>query len=205
MDLFAENGFCFCPGCGAVQLHLKGKRLICKVCDFTYYQNVATGVGVIVSRRGNNTARQEILLTVRAREPRRGYYDFPGGFVDPGENLEMALMRELREELGSKLPKKLGPPCYLFSAPNIYYYKNHRYEVCDVFFSASLETEVEIIAADDVETFIWCGAEHIDLERMAFPSTKAALQHWLQKHSHNNSRIVPAGPVCQRNNDSRCK
>ena len=186
MDLFAENNFRYCPACGATKLLLGGKRLICEVCDFSYYQNAATGVGVIVSRPGNS--QQEILLTVRAREPQRGCYDFPGGFVDSGENLEDALMRELTEELGSELAKKLGAPCYLFSAPNTYYYKNNRYEVCDVFFSASLETEAKIVPADDVEAFVWCSVQDIDFERIAFPSTKAALELWLQRQEgyHEN-------------------
>ena len=191
MNVFAENGFRFCPACGAAKLRLAGKRLVCQVCDFTYYQNAATGVGVIIARLQNTTDSaaplstssngQEILLTVRAKEPRRGCYDFPGGFVDPGENLESALMRELQEELGSELPAKLGPLRYLFSAPNRYDYKNICYQVCDVFFSANLETDAEIFAADDVETFVWCRPQDIDWERVAFPSTRVALQYRLQK------------------------
>ena len=173
MDLFAENGFRFCPGCAAAELQFAGKRLICRACNFTYYQNAATGVGVIVLRPINKQGHN-------AAEPRRGYYDFPGGFVDPGENLENALMRELQEELGSELPAKLGPLRYLFSASNSYRYKNICYKVCDVFFAADLETATTIIAADDVETFVWRKPEDVDLENMAFPSTKAALQHLLQ-------------------------
>ncbi|WGK69669.1 NUDIX domain-containing protein [Candidatus Haliotispira prima] len=124
---------------------------------------------------------QELLLVVRAREPALGYYDLPGGFVDPGENLEQALLREVTEELGREIYAKLSRPKYLLSADNHYRYKDNTYAVCDVFFRAELEGEAELIPADDVESFVWCPADEIDFERIAFPSAKTALQLWLQK------------------------
>ncbi|MCS5525466.1 MAG: NUDIX hydrolase, partial [Candidatus Poseidoniaceae archaeon] len=42
----------------------------------------------------------EILLITRGREPWKGMLALPGGFVDKGEDPEIAVLRELKEETG---------------------------------------------------------------------------------------------------------
>jgi 8-oxo-dGTP diphosphatase len=56
---------------------------------------VDVAVGVLIDANGN------FLLT--SRPPGKvyaGYWEFPGGKVEPGESIEQALRRELHEELG---------------------------------------------------------------------------------------------------------
>ena len=59
---------------------------------------VHVAVGVILD------AKRNILLTRRADDAHQGgLWEFPGGKVEPGEALEDALARELREELGIEM------------------------------------------------------------------------------------------------------
>ncbi|MEZ5504214.1 MAG: 8-oxo-dGTP diphosphatase MutT [Halioglobus sp.] len=52
-------------------------------------------VGVILDRQRN------VLITRRAQDAHQGgLWEFPGGKVEAGESLQVALARELREELG---------------------------------------------------------------------------------------------------------
>ena len=55
--------------------------------EHTHFVSVA---GLVVNDKG------EILLI---KSPRRGW-EYPGGMVEPGESLEDALIREIREETG---------------------------------------------------------------------------------------------------------
>ena len=56
---------------------------------------VEVAVGVLIREDGR------MLLSSRPEgKPYAGYWEFPGGKVEPGESPEAALIRELREELG---------------------------------------------------------------------------------------------------------
>ncbi len=48
----------------------------------------------------------EILLIKRRKEPFKGYYALPGGFVECGESCEKAVVREVEEETGIKVRVK---------------------------------------------------------------------------------------------------
>ncbi len=75
--------FKFCPKCGG-EVEQKGKNLlVCKSCGFNFYQNPKLCNAVILENPAG-----EVLLVKRFMEPRKGFWDLPGGFVDLDETIE---------------------------------------------------------------------------------------------------------------------
>ena len=93
-----ENIFTYCPHCGSTDVEFpRLVRFLCHQCGFVYYHNIAAAVAVIFRRK------DEILFTVRNIDPDKGKLDLPGGFIDPDENAEAAVCREVNEELGLQI------------------------------------------------------------------------------------------------------
>ena len=163
--------FRYCPACGADGLtRPEAKRLHCPTCDFVLYLNTASAAAAIL------THGDQVLLTIRARDPGKGMLDLPGGFTDPGEGVEDGLRRELREELGVEV----GRLTYLGSWPNTYPYRGVTYSTSDVVFTGPVRPE-GLQALDDVAGLEWHPRLALPYDRVAFPSLRAALRRYAQE------------------------
>lgn len=90
----------FCPRCGAALERRRLKvtepeRLVCIRCSFVFYLDPKVAVGTIIRSQSDR-----IVLVRRAIDPGYGKWVFPGGYVDRGERLTTAAVREAREECG---------------------------------------------------------------------------------------------------------
>jgi ADP-ribose pyrophosphatase YjhB (NUDIX family) len=88
------------PSCGgalAARVLKPGEpeRLVCERCGFVFYLDPKVAVGTIIRAEDGR-----IVLVRRAIEPGYGLWVFPGGYVDRGEEITSAALREAREESG---------------------------------------------------------------------------------------------------------
>ena len=168
-DLRAATGSRFCPACGAEALEVyQGKAVRCRECDYLFFHNAAAAAAAILVHRGL------VVLTRRARPPRAGCWDLPGGFVDPGEGLEQALRRELHEELGLVVDELR----YLCALPNTYEYAGVRYRSCDAFFVAAVGDVAGLVPADDVSDWRLASPAELPTIDLAFVNSAEALARW---------------------------
>lgn len=88
----------YCGRCGALNemvAHERAKK--CSRCELVTYPRISPAVIMRVTRQG--ASGPEILLARGPRHP-AGFYSVLAGFVEPGENLETAVHREIKEEVG---------------------------------------------------------------------------------------------------------
>jgi len=85
----------FCSNCGKKNKTGEidgGYRAHCIVCKTIHYENPKPTATLICMKN------KEILLVKRAKEPGKGMWGLPGGFIERGETLAQASQRELYEE-----------------------------------------------------------------------------------------------------------
>jgi ADP-ribose pyrophosphatase YjhB (NUDIX family) len=106
--------FRFCPRCGGaldkkIVKENEPRRLVCRACSFIFYQDPKVVAGTVFTIGGG------IVLLKRGVEPALGKWVFPGGYVDRGESVRDAAVRETKEE--SQLEVKLGPLLNVYTYP----------------------------------------------------------------------------------------
>jgi NAD+ diphosphatase len=90
----------FCGVCGgACEAEQAGNALRCTVCHAQHFPRTDPAVIMLVSRHDENGAPQ-VLLGHSPRFPTPNLYTVLAGFVEPGENIEQAVAREVMEETG---------------------------------------------------------------------------------------------------------
>ncbi|MBS2212097.1 NAD(+) diphosphatase [Carboxylicivirga mesophila] len=96
----------YCGRCGAATDPGANERsIICKACNTTVYPTISPAIIVAI------TCGDKILLA-RGNHFPPGRFSLVAGYVDVGETLEEAVIREVKEEVG-------------LDVTNIRYYKNH--------------------------------------------------------------------------------
>ena len=148
------DSFKFCPKCGKKSITRNDvKSIKCISCNFLIFTNPATAVcGIIIH---NN----RILFTKRNKEPHINKLDLPGGFVDPNETAELALYRELKEELNIEVIKHK----YITSIPNTYFFNDITYNTLDMFFLCEVKSKEDITFDNEIADYTFLQLNEINI------------------------------------------
>jgi 8-oxo-dGTP diphosphatase len=161
--------FRFCPKCGS-GLSLKRikdhepERLVCDACEFVWFHDPKLAAGTLFQQDN------KFVLLRRAIEPGYGKWVFPGGFVDRGEAVADAAIRETREEANVDVEIR--------GLIDVYSYAGS--PVVIVVYAANI-IGGELKAADETLEAKRFELNNIPWDELAFPSTRDALKAYISR------------------------
>jgi len=149
----------FCPLCAAElgECTLDGApRRWCSSCGFVYWEHPHPAAAAVVA------SADRVLCVRRRYPPEAGGWCLPGGFIEPGETVEAAACREVREETGIEVEavRQIG----VFGVV--------------IAFVAARPVGGDLAPGSDALQAEWFPESA--MPPLCFPTHRAALQAWMQ-------------------------
>lgn len=171
---FDNTKFCLRCGGGLALKFVEAentRRLVCGACTFITYQNPHIVAATLPVRNG------KIYLLRRNIEPALGLWTFPAGYMELGETVAEAALRETWEEIRAK--------AHLEGLQGIYSYPNS--SIVNIVYRARVVGPAPRpgIESQCVEAF---RPSDIPWNELAFRSTFHALKDWVQGLSGSLSK-----------------
>jgi ADP-ribose pyrophosphatase YjhB (NUDIX family) len=176
----------FCSDCGApVALKIPPgdtlPRHVCDACGTVHYSNPKMVIGCIPEWR------DQVLLCKRAIEPRYGLWTLPAGFMENGETVAQAALRETLEEARARV--ELAGMFSVLSVPHVnQVHIFYRARLVDLDFGPGAESlEVQLFPESAIP---W--------QEIAFRTVATTLRHYYADRAagafgFHSGDILPAG------------
>ncbi|WP_022949870.1 NUDIX hydrolase [Methylohalobius crimeensis] len=181
----------FCSHCSApltfkIPAGEDRERFVCERCGTIHYQNPRIIAGCLPLWEG------KILLCRRAIEPRYGFWTLPAGFMELGETLDQAAIRETREEACAEVESHGLYTVY--SLPHV--------NQVHIFFRAELIDGRFAPGPESLETRLFEETE-IPWDELAFSTVRRTLESFLEDKSRDRFEVkvgdLLPSPVMRQN------
>jgi len=164
----------FCGRCGEANEESAGElSRRCPRCELTTFPRISPAVIVLV-RRGDR------VLLGRGNHLPPGLYSTLAGFVEPGETLEEAVRREIREEVGIELAE-------------VRYFGSQPWPFPDSlmigFTAEHAGGELRVDPAEIAEAH-WCALEELPPVPPAFSIARTLIDAWVRERGGDPARLM---------------
>jgi len=167
----------YCSNCGN-QVDLKPvegdnrPRFVCDHCNTIHYQNPNMVVGCLP------IWKDQVLLAKRAIEPRKGYWNVPGGYLENGETVEEGAVREVWEEACIKVQVRRLHTVFSIAKIN-QIYLHFLADMPDLNFAAGEESlEVQLFKEEEIP---W--------DQIAFTSSTFTLKQYFEDRKKGHYEV----------------
>ncbi len=163
--------FRYCPMCATALIekdieHVR--RSVCPACSFIQFLHPKLVAVVLLQHR------DKLLLSKRNIEPAKGLWNFCGGYVELGETVEEAAIREVKEE--SNLDVQLENLIGIYS-------EGGGSHVIIAYQASILNHQMSSLAAQYEEVSELAFFPWEELPTLAFPVHQQILRDWKKLHS----------------------
>ncbi|MDG6243170.1 MAG: NAD(+) diphosphatase [Methanolobus sp.] len=157
----------FCGRCGSATSFKEDERAKqCSDCGFVSFPKISPAIIVLIEK-------EDKVLLARSAHFRPGLYSIIAGFVEPGESIEQAVVREVREEVG-------------VSIKNLRYFGSQPWPYPDslmIGFTAEFaEGEIEVDGVE-IEDAAWFGMDEIPFVPETTSISGHLIRDFIKRHS----------------------
>src|SRR5574344_875889 len=172
--------FKFCPKCGSKNFEpAEGNSKKCADCGFQYFKSPTVGCAAFIFDK-----KGRMLAVRRSKEPAKGSLDLVGGFVDLGETIEQAMVREVKEETNIEIEVEK----YLFCLPNKYVYSGLDVSPLDFFMQCKIVDMSKLELGDNENSeILFIEKDKINPDDFGLESVKKAIELYIKKPSLTES------------------
>ncbi len=155
----------FCPNCGSPLAMLEkfgAVRETCANCGFIHFADPKVVAVVLIEHE------DKLLLGKRSINPGLGFWSFPSGYVNRGEKVEEAALREVKEEtnLDVRLTGLLGV------------YSDNDNPIILIVYRAEVSGDINQLQPQPEEVSELAFFSLADLPELAFPFDHSIFNHW---------------------------